>query len=273
LKTIIYYFLVIITISSSCTKVPNDGIPTYMKLNKSTIENASISQGSTLNQFPDLWVQSGGVNLGAYETPTIFAALLKGEQKVTINPGVYYNGSRVERVIYPIYEPFEATYSFVQEDTIEISPIFKYRANVNFVSIEDFESSNNFSEMLRTDIGDTENIEGKAGVITLNTTDTRKTSSTISAVPIPDHTKRTYLEFTLKTESGVQIIMESLNGYEYELVRFQSFEDWYTTYFEITDYITASNDDEYNFHIIATKKDTLTTEEKTYFDNFKIIQH
>ena len=273
MKTIFFYFFTLIIIATSCTKVPNDGIPTYIKLSNPLIENSSINQGSTLHQFTDLWIESNGVNLGAYEYPVTFAAFLKGEQKVTINPGVYYNESIIERVIYPIYEPFEATFNFIQKDTIEISPIFKYRSTVNFLTIEDFESSNNFSNMLRTVIGDTNNLESKAGIISMSSTDTEKTSSTITPLTIPSG-KRTYLEFTMKSESYVNIGFKSATGQENELSLgiYKPIENWNTSYFEISNFINTVQEGQYHFYI-TIQKNHLEEEETTYFDNFKIIQY
>lgn len=263
----------ILLISSSCTKVPNDGVPTYIKLKKPTIENSSVNQGSTLHQFTDLWIESNGISLGAYEYPVTFAAFLKGEQKVIINPGIYFNESIIERVIYPIYEPFEATYDFIQKDTLEITPIFKYRPAVDFLNIEDFESSNNFSNMTRTELGDINNLENKAGLITLSKTDTKKNSTTVTALTIPNG-KRTYLEFTMKTESFVDVGFKSASGGDNELSLgvYKPVKNWYTSYFEITNFINTVNEGTYNFYI-KIQKNNLEEEEKTYFDNFKIIQH
>lgn len=273
LKTIFFYFLTVLLITSSCTKVPNDGIPTYITLKKPTIENSSLNQGSTLHQFTDLWIESNGVSFGAYEYPATFAALLKGEQKVIINPGIYFNENIIERVIYPIYEPFVATYNFIQKDTIEISPIFKYRASVDFLYNEDFESSNNFSDMSRTEIGDPNNLENKSGIITLSATDTEKNSSTITPLSISDG-KRTYLEFTMKSESFVNIGFKSATGGDNALSLgvYKPVKDWYTSYYEITNFINTVNEGQYIF-FIDIQKNNIDEEETTYFDNFKIIQN
>lgn len=273
MKNLFFYFLVIITIGTSCTKIPNDGIPTYITLKKPTVETTALEQGSALHDFPDLWIESGGVSYGAYEYPATFPTFLKGEQKVTINPGIYYNESVIERMIYAIYEPFEATYNFVQKDTIEITPVFNFRSSVDFITIEDFESSNNFSNMDRTDVGDPENIENKAGVITISASDLEKNSSTISSLAIPNG-KRTYVEFSIKSESFVNVGFKSGTGgtNEVSLAIYKPTYEWHTAYFEVTNFINTVDEDYYHFYI-DIQKNNLDLEEKTYIDNFKIMQN
>lgn len=273
MKTILFYFISVIILTTSCTKVPNDGIPTYIKLTKPTIENTSNNQGSAIHEFTDLWIESSGVSFGAFEYPTTFAALLEGEQKITINPGIYYNENVLERMIYPIYEPFEATYNFIQKDTVEISPVFKYRSSVDFLNIEDFESSNNFSNMTRTLVDDTENLEGKAGIVILDSDDIEINASTVTSLIIPNG-KRTYLQFSMKSESFVNIGFKSGTGLDnaLSLAVFSPIPEWHTSYFEVTDFINTVNEGEYHFYL-DIQKNNLGVEEVTYFDNFKIIQY
>ncbi len=270
-KNILLLIIVVIGIVS-CEKVPNGGIPTYIKLSNPIIETDSPDQGSALHQFSDLWFETGGISLGAYEYPVTFAALVNGKQKVTINPGIKINAHIGDRRSYPIFEPFEAEYNFVAKDTLEINPVFKYRQGVNFLHIEDFESTNNFSDMQRTVIGNVNNLDGKAGIITLNGSETNKASISINPIQINEG-KRVYVELSMKTDSYVGMGFQSLVDDEnyLEIVVYKPADEWETNYFEITDFIHLIKEGEYNFYI-NIQKDEEDAEEKTYFDNFKVIQ-
>jgi len=270
LKTKILIIAIIILTVFSCTKVPNNGIPTYIKLTNPTIETTSETQGSKIHGFSDIWISEGAKDLGAYEYPKTFAVLLSGEKELTLNPGIKFNADESDRRVYPIFEPLKVTYNFIQKDTIEVLPVFKYREGVDFVYIEEFESSNNFDDMYRTDSGNTNNIDGKAGVLTLASSEKDKYAITISPIEITQG-KRIYLEFSIKTESYVGVGFKSTKTSEYtSLAIFSPNAEWENYYFEVTQFINATKEGEYNFYLNAQKVNE-GEEEQTYFDNFKII--
>jgi len=268
----IFFLILLLFFSLSCEKIPNNGIPSYIKLVKPTIQNNSPTQGSSKNQFSDLWIESNSLSLGAYEIPTILPLFLEGENEIIVNPGVKLNGSAFNRIIYPIFEPFTATYNFVQKDTTEITPVFKYRQGVTFLYNDNFENNNNFSNLQRTSITDVNNIEGKSGKLTLLNNEKTKKATTINPIVINDG-KRVYVEMSLKSDSYVGVGFSSIYDVNkfIEIAIFQPNSEWNTTYFEITSFINKVKEGQYNFYINA-QKDSEGEEENTYFDNFKIIQ-
>lgn len=271
MKKYFYVLLCVLISLNACKKLPNGGIPTYIKLANPTLQTA-VDQGATVHGISDLWIESGGKDLGAYEYPIIFPAYLAGENTVTVNAGIFYNGNTSERRIHPALEPFKTTLNFVQEDTILIEPIFKYKSSVNFLYIEDFESTNNFSNIERTTLTDAANITGKAGEISLGAGENFKTSQTISPLQITSG-QRVILEFGLKTANyggfGFKSVSNSAN--RIQLGSFAPYANWTTSYFELTSFINQVKEGEYQFYIEVERGD-LTGESKTYIDNFKIIQ-
>jgi len=271
LKIYIYLLLSVLISLNACKKLPNGGIPTYIKLANPSLQT-EVNQGATVHGISDLWIESGGKDLGAYEYPTIFPAYLAGENTVSINAGVFYNGSTSERRIHPALEPFKTTLNFIQEDTILIEPVFKYKSSVNFLYIEDFENSNNFSNVDRTVQTDAANISGKAGVITLNTGENFKAAETINSLQITEG-QRVILEFGLKTSNyggfGFKSVSNSANTIQ--MGSFAPYDNWTTSYFELTSFINQVKEGEYQFYIEVERGD-LSGESKTYIDNFKIIQ-
>lgn len=265
------FLLTVTIVFFSCRKLPNDGIPTYIHLANPKLETGP-NQGSAIHGFSDLWIETQGKDLGAYEYPSIFAAYVAGQQTVTVNAGIFYNGSPSDRRIYDALDPFEAEINFIQKDTILIEPIFKYRESVNFIYIEDFESSNNFSGVARTEEENINNISGKAGAISLSITENFKSSTTISPISIATG-QRVYLEMSLKTQNyggfGLQSVSDP--SQRKTIGTFAPFNNWITNYFSLTNDINGLKEGEYNFYIDVEKGDsTITT--TTYIDNFKILQ-
>lgn len=271
LKYFYTFFLLIILSIGGCKKLPNNGIPSYITL-KEPILKTTESQGASVHSFSDIWIESEGSNLGAYEYPITFAAYLAGTRGTICNAGILYNGNGLERRIYPAIEVFDSSYTYVQKDTVEIQPIFRYKNNVNFIYIEDFEATNNFSNLVRTDIGDAANQTGKAGVINLISNENSKTSETITPVDISTG-QRVYLEFSLKTENyggfGIKSVTDPNN--QVLLGTFAPFSEWTTIYFSLTNFVNITKEGNYDFYIDVERGD-LTGDSKTYIDNFKILQ-
>lgn len=260
----------LIIIFSACEKLPNDGIPSYIKIANPSIETTP-SQGAAMATFSDLWLEAQGKDLGAYEHPTIFGAYIAGQQDITVNAGIFYNGNTSDRRIYDALDPYEANINFIQKDTTLIEPTFKYKQSVDFIFIEDFEATNNFSEMTRTDLSNAANKTGRAGVIILEENENSKTSESISAININEG-QRVYLEMSVNSQNygvfGIQSVSDPSN-----FAKIGSFAPygWIHTYFNITSVINTLKEGQYKFYISVQRED-IVGESKTYIDNFKILQ-
>jgi len=272
LNTKIFIIAIFLLSIVSCVKVPNNGIPSYIKLESVSIETDSVNQGSTIHGIKDLWVESEGVDIGAYEFPITFAALLSGNKKIIINAGVWFNDKNTDHRIYPVLETYTAIFDFVEKDTVVIKPVFKYKAGVDFLYIEDFTTNNNFDKLERSELSDVNNLEGKCGVLTLSAND--KTKTAISTTPIEINVgNRVYVEISFKSEAYIGFGIESAfdNKILSTFAIYEPTPEWHTAYFEITEFISSVKAGQYKFFLNAQKNED-GKEEKVYFDNFKILQ-
>lgn len=271
MKNLYIILIGLIVVFSTCQKIPNGGIPTYIKIANPTLD-LEANQGAMVHNISDLWIETEGTDLGAYEYPSIFAAYLAGEKDVTVNAGIFYDGNTSERRIYDALDPYITNINFIQEDTILIEPVFKYKDFVEFLYIEDFESTNNFSNIVRTDVLDTENITGRAGSIILSASENSKTSETISEIDIVEGS-RVYLEFSMKTENyggfGIKSALDPTNIIT--LGSFAPYDDWVHIYINLTNTINTVQEGQYDFYFDVERAD-LEGESTTYIDNIKILQ-
>lgn len=260
-------------LATSCTKPANNGIPSYLEIEKVKLVTTADQGSSILPNISDVWVESDGVNLGVFEYPNVIPALFKGNRSVLINPGVFQSGDFFVREVYPCYQVFDTTATFVETDTVTINPTFRYKNEVNFLLVEGFETGNIFSGLNRTSNGDSENLEGRAGLLELSNSNSSIRATMGNSIAIPQGPK-VYVEFHYKGSNDFGLGLESLqNGTVVQSGFFAGLnatDDWRKIYIELTNTINGLNGDSYNFYIEAVKIDSLDNS-NIYFDNFKLL--
>ena len=97
------YFLGLTLGFTSCQEVPNDGLPSYIKINQVSFFNED-GVIDTLNGIYDVWVQVEGDDRGAIGWPNTIAVLTEGEKLILLEPGIYKNGDFLQREVYPFYD-------------------------------------------------------------------------------------------------------------------------------------------------------------------------
>lgn len=175
---------------SSCQEVPNDGLPSYIKVNQVSFFNED-GVLDTLSGLYDVWMQIEGDDRGAIGWPNTVAVLAEGEKLILLEPGIYKNGDFLQREVYPFYDIIQIDTTLTLFDTLVLNPIFRYVQGIQFSLRETFEVSNNFSNL------NAENppipLSGKAGVIHLNSSLTSAECAMLSAVGLPSG-QRIFLE-------------------------------------------------------------------------------
>jgi hypothetical protein len=267
-----YYLLFsLLLLANACSKSPNGGIPSYIKIENVAL-TTSAGQGSNLHAITDLWIESEGEYIGNFEYPNVIPALISGQKEVIMNAGIYRNGDYYNREIYPAYQPYQAVFDFTTGDTTVINPTFQYYNSVVFPLIEDFESGNVFAGLDRTLIGDANNLDGKALHIHLDASLTSVQSFTSSSVII-EQGNRVYIEMQFKGSNdfalGIQGIKNGSISEQGFIDVFYS-EEWYKIHYDITDVINQIRADSYNFYIEALKTNEQTSSD-VYLDNFKVV--
>ncbi|MGB1248557.1 MAG: hypothetical protein ACPG4Z_06695 [Chitinophagales bacterium] len=262
----------LILLSTSCTKPPNDGIPAYIQIDSVSL-NVEDDEGTAIHGISDLWIESEGENVGVHEYPKIVPALISGERDVVINAGIMVSGDPLLREIYPFLKPYNTTLTFTPQDTTIISPVFEYKDGLTFVLNETFESSNIFSGMTRTDANDSENIEGRAGTLYVDEDTPLAEATTATFIDIPEDSQ-VYLEVSFKGEHSFEMGIEGFNngastGATF-LTSFYPNDEWQKIYFDLTNLTFNLNAEEFNF-FFSLQKSNSVTDANVYVDNIKII--
>jgi hypothetical protein len=258
--------------STSCSKGPNEGVPAYLKIDSLSFTSNS-AQGSAIQFIPNLWLESEGENIGVYELPLEAPVLVSGEKQVIVNAGVYANGDFFNREIYPAFQPYRTRVNFVPGETVFISPSFSYYDECVFPLNEDFENGNIFGSLIRTDLDDINNIEGRALHIPISSANVAVRGVTTTSFVVPLF-KKVYLEIHFKGDIDFALGIESLQGGAVSQIlyidRFFPTSNWTRIYYDISDLVYSMNGETYNMFIEVVKLSNVESSE-VFFDNVKIV--
>ena len=236
---------------TSCQEVPNDGLPSYIKINQVSFFNED-GVIDTLSGIYDVWVQVEGDDRGAIGWPNTIAVLTEGEKLILLEPGIYKNGDFLQREVYPFYDIVQIDTTLTLYDTLVLNPVFTYAQGIQFSLRETFEVSNNFSNL------NAESppipLSGKAGVIHLNSSLTNAECAMLSAVGLPSG-QRIFLEMHYSSTNDFAI---GLRGEENGTVLADAFvyyapptQDgrWEKLYLDVSNDIGQIDAESYRFYI------------------------
>ncbi len=138
--------VLLFSIFTSCEKFEgNQTIPAYIQLdNFQLVANPAIELGSLTSNFTDVWVYADDQLIGAFELPSYhIPILLEGSHKLSLYPGIEYNGVSGTRGPYLFIEPAEyPEFNLIVDSIISISPPqVKYYSSTVLTWDEDFETS------------------------------------------------------------------------------------------------------------------------------------
>ena len=132
-------FFVILISCFGCIK--NNSDPSWLEVNAWTLQsNVSLSgvEGELTHNFSDAWVYVNDEIIGVFEVPFKIPILKYGAVNIKIYPTVKNNGIAATKKIYPFLEVFEVNTELIQNQTLTLNPITKYKSITQFW-IEDFE--------------------------------------------------------------------------------------------------------------------------------------
>ena len=137
-------FLLMIT---SCEKFEgSQTIPAYIQVNSfQLVANPEVELGALTENFTDVWVYVDDQLIGAYELPSFhIPVLFEGKHKLTLYPGIEYNGISGTRGPYLFVEPAEYSGFNLIVDFIDSipPPQVKYYSSTKLPWYEDFETGN-----------------------------------------------------------------------------------------------------------------------------------
>ena len=133
-RFLIHLFLTFVffgVLLSGCDIInPSEEIPAYIQIDSVALTQPSSGYYTT-EKITDVWINLDGNKLGVYQLPAQFPVIAEGNHHLTIRAGIKDNGIGSSRIIYPFYSFFELDTDFVQQQTINITPNFKYQDGLN----------------------------------------------------------------------------------------------------------------------------------------------
>ena len=223
LKTILYsvfnvcIFALAALMLTGCYKFDGDQtIPSYLKIDSVLLNTYYPDQGANSNAIKDVWVYVNDQQIGAFELPAMFPVLAIGNQKLEIRPGIKVNGISSTRAPYPFYKPIIYSGFLFTPDSITnvVYPTTEYYPNINFLWMEDFEStgisltesSSSDTSIVRTQMSNNLDAESRySGFISLTTEARVYAASSSNSYPIPVQGSPTLLEVDFKTDNFINV--------------------------------------------------------------------
>ena len=268
-------YLILILAIFACEKEDTTGIPAYIKIDKITLSDTTITENIT-----DAWVSINGINKGVHELPANFPVFNIGNVEVKIYAGIKDNGIAAQRVSYPFYNAYiENTTLFPDSITI-INPIVTVKENISG-KFDDFDPSYSFNAdsccFQKSPNGPYENYGSLTLSDSILITEIAYKNHPLSFDDVPQQGSPTYLELDYKNNTrflvGMYINFPNSPTLEKGLLWVNPKDDWNKIYINLTETVTESVGAQ-NFSVfIKMQRDFDLNENKLDFDNIRIIHY
>lgn len=202
-------------------------IPAYLHIMPFKL-SATAAQGGNSQEITNGQVFVGSQFIGDYEFPITIPVTLIGNHQVSIFPSVKENGISNGRKVFKLYKEYAIPLVLVAGQIDTLSPEIKYKDNVNFVWVEDFDDnaislekglSNNLLDSLITVSFNTPNgfkdfNRGfSAGVIfPTNSVGFTWEVFSVQSFKLPNKGKDVYMEMDLRSDINVTVGIVFIEG-------------------------------------------------------------
>jgi hypothetical protein len=273
---LLYFLLTIVFISCA----DESETPVFITMKPPAIE-IPTERGSDFQIIEEYYLFHRTSLLGGFSYDQAIPVLADGNEDILIFPGIRVNAVKEQPDIYSMMDPDTLRRTFTPGDAIEFKPTFRYRNQVNFKILEDFETGNGFL----LDIDDNSNTtlvrtlgrgyNNTAGGVLAVTADDRFNeiawSESLSNFPL---TGDVIVEITYKSniELRVGILASSpLIGTDinYKLGLFPSAE-WNKVYVDIAPEIRSSNKEEIRL-LFGASYDIANVAGEVILDDIKLL--
>lgn len=144
-KSTFYPFVLpLLAVVSSCELIdPEEPIPAYIEVEDIKVETDYATEGTASHNIFDLWFIHNGKIQATVPYPCTVPILQDGTSEVEVYPGIKENGTSTNRSIYPFLEPVKLNLDFTGGKVSTYNGeemVFKYKDNIKFLWLEDFES-------------------------------------------------------------------------------------------------------------------------------------
>jgi hypothetical protein len=132
----------------SCVK--NNPNPSYVTITPWTlVANPDLipDEGFLTQNFSNAWVFANGQLIGIFELPVTLPVLSSGITNFQIYPTILDNGISATKKIYPFVDSYDVSVNLIQNQTVTINPVTRYKSNAKVTIVEDFDGvSPNFED-------------------------------------------------------------------------------------------------------------------------------
>lgn len=283
-----FLFLLLSLFFASCKE---DITPSWLEIEEFNFTTDLAKEGENSHAIKDAWVYMDGASIGVFELPCRIPILAEGEHFFIINAGVNRNGKAAEKIKYPFYERWEGVINLKKGEVVSLIPIIKYKSNVDFHLIEDFESPGMlFEDATNTQtslefLSEAESPElvkygYRCGAIYLTATDSVFKGLTSSFLELPKNDE-VFLEIDYHNNNSIVmgvIAQNSVDYVEYEpyigmYPQENSNQDWKKIYIDLKDYVSFDLNSTSNEIYLWSVKDPGNQTGEIYLDNIKVISY
>ncbi len=116
--------------------VRNNPDPAWLEVTEWTFESNAINvdgdgEGILTHNFTDAWVFIDNKFIGVFEVPFKIPVLVSGESEIKLYPTIRNNGISATKKIYPFADPYIVTETLVENQTLTINPVTRYKDNTH----------------------------------------------------------------------------------------------------------------------------------------------
>jgi len=278
---------------TSCEKFEGSQvIPVYIRVDSFNLDdNSLIEEGPLTMNISDVWVYVDDQIIGAFELPAVVPVLAEGKHKLTLYPGIKYNGIAGTRGPYKFLDPdIEVDFEFVIDSIAVTMPSTHYNTNSNFVWLEDFEDGTISLKPIPQSDTSLQIINydpphqfygNHSGVGYLNDEYKLLMVSTMDddfygGFVLPTTGTHVFLEMEYSTNNilTVGLIIRQI-GLEIKthpiIVLYPTDENWKKIYINLTPTVSSNPYADYFYVFIRAEKESSVDEAVIKLDNFKLI--
>ena len=276
---LIIFFILLITIFSCAEEAD---VPVFVTINQPSIIELP-GQGSSFHDINEYFLFHRTSLLGGFSYGNEIPVLASGMEEILLFPGIRKNGLVEQPDIYQMMTSDTLFRNFIPGELIDYTPTFRYKNNVNFSIVENFEGGHGFAEDVDQNPGTQFRIENNtgynnstAGIMEVTEENLRLEVAWFEPMSNLPQTGDIIVELTHKNniELGVGILANSLlTGQQiiYKVILFPS-SDWNKVYIDLAPEIRSSGAEDVRLLIGVTHNlsDTLDVG-RAWIDDVKLL--
>ena len=263
---------------------PSEPLPTRIDIQPFEFQ-IEPGQGSVQNKITEVWVfYNNNTFLGAFSPPVAVNFLEEGQTHFKFRPGIRNNGILDAAIVYPMFEEYTIDLNATPGSVFSVSPVTKYKPEVVFSFLCDFELDNPFvdnrdtvtaSNLIRST---TNPFEGDycGEIVMSQNAYFIEVGHLLPLGGLPVDGTKAYLEFRYKSDVDMSI---GLLGYNLTGQSFSNFfylvnasDEWNMLYIDLTDLLELSKLDAYKILFRSLYPGNATASEYHIFlDNIKVV--